>query len=122
MRGVRRNTLVAAGERAGIPAGGFVGFPDNGASDVQVNLDQAKYEMDVLVAKAPECAPKAVQALETLAGAVDELLVTFQLGENPAVVAADKAALNEVRGRGIDAWKIMKINPVGWEGIFANAR
>jgi hypothetical protein len=101
--------------------GGFVGFPETG-SDVQVNLDQAKYEMDVLVAKAPECAPKAVKALAALATSTDALLVTFKTGDDPEIVAADKAALNDVRAKGIAAWKVMKINPVGWEGIFPNAQ
>jgi hypothetical protein len=100
--------------------GGFVGFTGTGA-DVQVPLDQARYEMDVLMAKAPECAPRAEEALVAVAAATDVLLGTFQTGDDPAVVAADKAALNDLRTKGIAAWKVMKVNPAGWENVFPNA-
>jgi hypothetical protein len=100
--------------------GGFVGFTGDGA-DVQVHLDEAGYEMDILMAKAPECAPKAAKALGALAAATDALLVTFKTGDDPAIVAADKAALADARTKGIAAWKVMKVNPAGWENVFSNA-
>lgn len=100
--------------------GGFVGYTGDGA-DVQVNLDEANHQMAILTAKAPDCAPKGVEALAALAAATDVLLVTFKTGDDPAVVAADKAALNDVRSKGIAAWKVMKINPAGWENVFPNA-
>ena len=81
----------------------------------------ARYEMDILMAKAPECAPRAVKALVALEAATGALLVTFKTGDDPAIVAAEKAALAHARTKGIAAWKALKINPAGWENVFSNA-
>jgi hypothetical protein len=66
---------------------------------------------------APACEPKSQAAAADLTSAVEKLTTEFKPGTDPSVLAADKAALNEVRANGTTLYRVLGLNAVGWENV-----
>jgi hypothetical protein len=71
--------------------------------------------MGVLAAMAPECAPKAVDAIAALGTAAGETASVYKPGEDAGVKAADKAVLEALKVKGVAAWQAMGKDPAPWE-------
>ena len=71
--------------------------------------------MGVLTAMAPECAPKAVDAVAALGVAAGTAAATYLPGDDPTVTAADKAALESLKAAGVAAWTAMGKDPAPWD-------
>jgi hypothetical protein len=71
---------------------------------------------------APACESKSQAAAAALTSAVEKLTTEFKPGTDPSVLAADKAALNEVRATGTTLYRILGLNTVGWENVPAMAQ
>jgi hypothetical protein len=78
-------------------------------SDPAQNLGELATSMGVLSAMAPQCAPKAVDSLAAMSDAAAIVPGVYDTGKDPAVIEADKKALDDVQAAGLVAWKAM-----GW--------
>jgi hypothetical protein len=71
--------------------------------------------MGVLTAMAPTCSPDAVAAIAALGAAAGNAAAVYKSGDDPAVIAADKAALTALGTAGKVAWKAMGLDPATWD-------
>lgn len=71
--------------------------------------------MGVMTAMAPQCAPKAVEAITALGAAAGAAAAAYKPGDAAADVAADKAALEALKASGVTAWTAMGKDPAAWE-------
>lgn len=71
--------------------------------------------MGVMTAMAPQCAPKAVDAIAALGVAAGAAAAAYQPGDAATDVAADKAALEALKASGVTAWTAMGKDSAGWE-------
>lgn len=84
-------------------------------NDAGPNLGELASGMAVLNAMAPQCAPKAVDALAAMSAAADTVATVYDSGSDPAVIAADKQALDAVKPKGVAAWKAMGLDVAPWD-------
>lgn len=89
----------------------------NGGGDAGPNLSELSAAMGVLSVKAPECAPRAVDSLATMASAVATVEDVYGTGRDPATIATDKEALDAVKAAGLLAWKAMGLDLTAWDYV-----
>jgi hypothetical protein len=71
--------------------------------------------MGILSAMAPECAPKAVDAITALGVSAGDVVATYRPGDDAAAKAADKAVLEAMKVAGVAAWTAMGKDPAAWD-------
>jgi hypothetical protein len=71
--------------------------------------------MGVLTAMAPQCAPKAVEAIAAMGVSAGEVAATYKPGDDAAAKAADMAVLEALKATGVAAWTAMGEDPTAWD-------
>ncbi|MEI6362012.1 MAG: hypothetical protein WCP95_07750 [Actinomycetes bacterium] len=84
-------------------------------NDTAPTFNDMNESLGVLTAMAPKCAPKAVEAIAALGSAAGAVAAVYQPGDDPAVKAADKAALEALKAEGLTAWTAMGKDTGPWE-------
>ncbi|MBK9739238.1 MAG: hypothetical protein IPO93_06955 [Actinobacteria bacterium] len=84
-------------------------------NDTTGSFSDMNEAMGILTAMAPECAPDSVEAIAALGVAAGQTAATYKPGDDEAVKAADKAALEELKAKGVVAWDAMGLDPAVWD-------